>query len=319
MKDISTRFKVPTSLEEWTERIPMIEAALLDVMGTFPGDEKRCELDVIVSDDVDCGSYLRREISYASEPQDRTPAYLLVPKTARPSQPAPGVLCLHPTNDVDGYKTVVGLSEMENRNYAEELAERGYVTLAPAYPMLANYYPDVYGLGYTSCTMKGIWNHSRGLDVLDGLPEVRSGSYVAIGHSLGGHNSVFTALFDERIRAVISSCGLDSYRDYMDGDLTGWCGERYMPKLSQCDWEHPPFDFYDLVAKLAPRPCFISAPLADSNFNWQSVDSIVDAARQVYALYGADEWPQVEHPNCGHDFPESQRLQAYTVIDGVSK
>lgn len=73
------------------------------------------------------------------------------------------------------------------------------------------------------------------------------------------------------------------------------------------------------MAMLAPRPFFISAPLNDSNFNWQSVDDIVEKARQVYGLYEVDEWPQIVHPNCGHDFPELQRQQAYSVIDDVLK
>jgi hypothetical protein len=60
------------------------------------------------------------------------------------------VLCTHPTDNIDGHKVVVGLSAKENRSYASELAERGFVTLAPAYPHLASYQPDWEGLGYVS-------------------------------------------------------------------------------------------------------------------------------------------------------------------------
>ena len=71
-----------------------------------------------------------------------------------------------------------------------------------------------------------------------------------IGHSLGGHNSVYTAVFDERIKAVVSSCGLDSFADYKGGDITGWTSTRYMPRLAQFKGRssETPFDFDELLA-----------------------------------------------------------------------
>jgi dipeptidyl aminopeptidase/acylaminoacyl peptidase len=200
---------------DWARRRRMILAAMEEIMGPLPGEEKRCELDVQMHEETDGGSYVRRAISYASEPGSRVPAWLLVPKhvlnTAYATTPA--ILCLHPTNNVDGNKTVIGLGKTENRQYAKELAERGFVTLAPAYPLLANYQPDLAALGYASGTMKAIWDNVRGMDLLDTLSFVQRGEYAAIGHSLGGHNSVFTAVFDVRIKAVVSSCGLDSFTD----------------------------------------------------------------------------------------------------------
>jgi hypothetical protein len=59
--------------------------------------------------------------------------------------------------------------------------------------------------------MKAIWDNIRGLDLLDSLSYVKHGKYGAIGHSLGGHNSVYTAVFEERLKVVISCCGLGVY------------------------------------------------------------------------------------------------------------
>lgn len=61
---------------------------------------------------------------------------------------------------------------------------------------------------YESGTMKAIWDNIRALDVLESLSFVRQGAFATIGHSLGGHNSVYTAVFDKRLRVVVSSCGL---------------------------------------------------------------------------------------------------------------
>jgi hypothetical protein len=166
-----------------------------------------------------------------------------------------------------------------------------------------------------SGTMKAIWDNMRGLDLLESLPYVRPGRLGAIGHSLGGHNSIYTAAFDERIKVVVSSCGFDSYRDYMNGNITGWTSERYMPRLKNYPLAGLPFDFHDILAALAPRAVFVSAPVGDSNFKWRSVDDVAAAARPIFVMYGRSENLRVEHPDCGHLFPPEMRQAAYVVMD----
>jgi hypothetical protein len=70
-----------------------------------------------------------------------------------------------------------------------------------------------------------------------------------------------------------------------------------------------------MVGTLAPRRCFISAPLRDANFRWQSVDRLVAAARPVYGLLGAPDALTVAHPDSDHDFPDAMRQQAYALFD----
>jgi dienelactone hydrolase len=312
-----------SSPAEWPAKRAAIVKAAESYMGALPGAEKRCPLDVRVEKESDEGTYLRRLITYASEPGDRTPAWLLIPKTALAGKPAPAVLCLHPTDNTIGHDVVVGLGGKANRAYAKELAEQGYVTIAPSYPHLAKYYPDLKALGWASGTMKAIWNHVRALDLLDAMPEVRHGSYGVIGHSLGGHNSIFAAVFDPRIKAVVTSCGFDSFQDYYAGDAKnwvvgrGWCQERYMPRLAGYagKLDQIPADYHELLAAIAPRPVFVNAPLGDANFQHASVDRVVAAARPVYQLLGAPDAIKVVHPDCPHDFPEEARREAYALFD----
>ncbi len=312
------------SAAAWQPRRELIMAGVQAIMGRLPGSEKRVPLEVTVEEETDCGTYVRRLIRYTSEPGCRTPAYLCIPKTALGGTKSSAVLCLHPTDNVVGHKVVVGLGGKANRQYAAELAERGHVTISPSYPLLADYQPDLKALGWESGTLKAVWDNRRALDVLDSLPFVKHGRYGAIGHSLGGHNAVYTAVFDPRLHVVVSSCGLDSYRDYYGGDATkwapekGWCQTRYMPKLAsyQGRLREIPFDFPELLAVLAPRRVLISAPLKDSNFQWRSVDRVAAAARLVYHLHGASMGDRltVLHPDSTHDFPDEARLQAYQLI-----
>lgn len=312
---------------DWLKRRAEIVQGAQSVMGKLPGKEKRCPLDMKIEEEVDCGSYVRRLVTYSSEPGSRVPAYLCIPKSVLgdSGKKAPAVLCLHGTDNVVGHGVVVGLGGRPNRQYASELAERGYVTLAPNYPLLAKYQPDVNALGWQSGTLKAVWDNMRGLDLLESLPFVKAEAFGTIGHSLGGHNSVYTAFFDDRIQAVVSSCGLDSYLDYYDGNEKnwfpekGWCQTRYMLKLAEYRGrlQEIPFDFHELVGALAPRHVLIIAPLKDSNFRAASVDRVAAAAREVFKLHGHEEHLRIEHPDCDHDFPTEMRQQAYELFDRV--
>lgn len=316
------------TVADWGRRRAEILAGAQAIMGRLPGAGHRVPLEVRVEAEKDCGDYVRREITYAAEPGARVPAYLLLPKAVRDGRVRrPGVLALMPTNNTEGNRPVVGLGSpaaKPGRNYGEELAQRGFVVLAPPYPHLADYKPDLKGLGYTSGTMKAIWDSIRALDVLAATPGVLTQGFGAIGHSLGGHNSIYTAVFDERIKAVVSSCGFDSYLDYYQergGAMwkpgQGWTQERYMPALATYAGRlhEIPFDFHELVGALAPRAFLAIAPIGDTNFKWKSVDRIMAAARPVYALHGASGQIAVEHPDCGHNFPPEMRERAYAWLE----
>ena len=313
--------------EEWEQRRAEIRRGLEAIMGRLPGQEKLCPLDVRVEEEVDAGTYVRQKLTYQSEPGCRVPAYLLIPKVVREKKgfKVPAVLCLHPTDNTIGHGVVVGLGGKANRAYAAELAERGFVTLAPNYPLLAQYQPDLKKLGWESGSLKAVWDNIRGLDLLQSLPYVQGRAFGTIGHSLGGHNSIFTAVWEPRLQVIISSCGFDSFVDYYGGDEKnwqperGWCQTRYMPKLAQYRGKLAdiPFDFYELIAALAPRHVLVAAPLHDSNFRVDSVRRIVAAARPVFALYGQTERLQAEYPDAGHDFPDTMRQKAYDLLEKV--
>jgi len=312
------------SRADWEKRRAAVRRGMQEIMGTLPGETKRGPLNVRVEEERDGGSYTRRFVTYTSEPGSRVPAYLLIPKAALNSdRRLPAVLALHPTDMEYGHRVTVEKLRDHYRAYAHDLAERGFVVLAPAYPLMAKYEPDLKRLGYDSGTMKAIWDNIRGLDLLESMPFVKRGRYGAVGHSLGGHNAIFTAVFDPRIKALVSSCGFDSFLDYYGGDPAhwqperGWCQTRYMPKLAAYRGRlgEIPFDFHELIGALAPKAVFVSAPLRDDNFRWQSVAEIAEVASPVFALYGARQHLRVEHPDCTHDFPEPVRQAAFRFLE----
>ncbi len=301
---------------DWARRRAHILAGMQLVMGPMPSDDRKVPVDVQVYDEVKQQRYVRKTISYLSEAGDRVPAFLLIPHEIKARVPA--MLCLHQTTAM-GKLEPVGMG-IKNLAYAAELAERGMVTLAPDYPGFGDYKIDAYAKGYVSATMKGIWNHRRAVDALQSLPEVDPDRIGVIGHSLGGHNSLFVAAFEPRIKAVVTSCGFNAFPKYMKGNLNGWSHKGYMPRIASEYGKDPkrmPFDFTEVLGAIAPRAVFINAPKKDSNFEVTGVEDCVAAAQPVYELLGAKEALRPVYPDAGHEFPPEVRKQAYEFLEAT--
>lgn len=307
------------SIADWNVRRAHILSHVQEVMGPLPGGERRVLLDVREVESIDEPKYTRKKITFAAEPGDRVPAWLLIPKGEATRRPA--MLCLHQTTPI-GKDEPVGLGGKPNLRYARELAERGFVAIAPDYPNFGEYKLDVYERGYASASMKAIWNNMRAVDLLASLPEVDSTRMGVIGHSLGGHNAIFTALFDERLKAVVSSCGFNAFTHYYGGNIAGWSHKGYMPRLVSeydLDLKRVPFDFPELIGALAPRAFFTNSPTMDDNFAVDGVRVCIDSARPVYDLFHATENLKAVYPAAAHDFPPEQREDAYRFLEAALK
>ncbi|MFO0941060.1 MAG: FG-GAP-like repeat-containing protein [Pirellulales bacterium] len=289
------------------------------VMGELPSSNQRVPLDIQIQSIEDFESYWRLHLTYASDRSedriDRVPAFLLLPKKL--TKPAPAMLCLHQTNFELGKGEPCGMGKNVNLFIAHELAQQGFVCIAPDYPGFSEYaysFEENANL-YASGTMKGIWNHIRAVDVLESLPCVNRDAIGAIGHSLGGHNSLFVAAFDLRIRNVITSCGFNSFEDYYSGNLKGWTSSRYMPRIASQYESSPskmPFDFPEVLAAIAPRGVFVNAPRGDSNFAVVGVEKCEVAVKPIYqTVFNFSDRLKFVYPDAGHDFPTPVRQQAY--------
>lgn len=292
------------------------------VMGEYPGESRRVSADIQIVEEVMEDDVIRRRITFAVEPDDRCHAWLMIPRA--PCSPRPALVCLHQTTEI-GKDEPVGLGGKDSLHYARELTERGYVTLSPDYPNCGEYSVDCYAMGYASATMKGIWNHMRGVDLLEDMPEVDGSRIGSIGHSLGGHNTLFLAAFDERIQVAVSSCGFTLLTCSDDegrgeaGDVKDWSHAGYMPRIAdryECRAENLPFDFPDILKLIAPRPIFINAPMFDSMYS-EGVRECVRIVAPEYDKVDRAEDLTCAHPDCGHEFPADVREGAYEFIDRV--
>ena len=326
VRDASGAERPIKTKEDWALRVSHIKASMQLVMGPLPNDSKKVPLNIRVLSKVRMAKYEQQEILFSPDSTDRVPAWILIPHDASDNGMTPAMLCLHQTIPI-GKDEPAGLGGSESLHYARELAERGYICIVPDYPSFGDYKYDFKAADAIceSGSMKAIWNNIRAVDVLESLPQVNKNRIGAIGHSLGGHNGLFTAVFDDRIKAVISSCGFTPFHDYYNGNLRGWTSDRYMPRIRDAYHSDPnkvPFDFYEIVAALAPRGLYSNSPLHDSNFEVSGVRKVFEKAKEVYSLFeispnSPQERLRLETPASQHDFPKLERILAYDWLEEI--
>ncbi len=307
---------------DWQKRRQDIVENLQLVMGSVPSPLRRVPLELKVLEEVRLDPpnvsrpLVRRKVVLRSDENHSVPAYLLLPVASQSDAPRrPAVLCLQQTTDV-GKEEPAGVRGDPTMKYALELAERGFITLAPDYPSFGEYSFDFEPeRGYLSGSMTAVWDNMRCVDALQSLAEVDPNRIGCIGHSLGGHNAIFTSVFEPRIKAIVSSCGFTNLRK---DDLPSWTGPRYMPLIASAfgnDPEKLPFDFHELIAALAPRPFLAIAATGDNDFDVSGVRDVMEAARPIYQLHQAGSALQALYPEAPHSFPNVARRQAYAFLE----
>jgi pimeloyl-ACP methyl ester carboxylesterase len=119
------------------------------------------------------------------------------------------------------------------------------------------------------------------LDVLVSCPEVDAARIGCAGNSYGGRTAMWCAIFDERIRACVSSGAMNTFR------------ERSL-KLSSCGIQYP-FgllrwaDVPELYGLIAPRALQLQAGEGDRLITPADRDAIRDTVRSVYRRLGAED------------------------------
>ena len=307
------------SLDDWHARRRHILSGLQQVMGPLPDRSRRVPLEVRTIETVQLKGVSRRKLTFRSDHSQRVSAYLFVfdtdPDPDRRAARRPAVLCLQQTHR-DGKREAAGLAGNPDLAHALHLARRGYVTLAPDYPGFGDSTFDFDPKhGYASGTMKAIWDNIRAVDLLVSLPQVDASRIGVIGHSLGGHNAMFTAAFEPRLRVIVSNCGFTRFHK---DDVPSWTGPRYMPRIRTRfgnSADRVPFDFPEIIGTFAPRPFLAIAAKRDRDFDYTGVLDSIDAARPVYVLHAAAGSLQAAYPDIGHSFPSSSRSLADRFLD----
>ena len=315
-------------LDQWLEKREEIITRFLDDIGKPNYPRKPHDIEFIETTEGEC--YTRHKLRYWVGENDEVRAYLLVPHGL--ITPAPAILAMHQMNNC-GKDEVVGLSGNRDYAYGHELAERGYVVLAPDYLCMGErVYPGKERFDSAafyeknpdwSMVGKDIEDSMSALDVLCTFDFVDVNKIGVIGHSHGGSNAIFAMALDERIEVGVSNCGMSVISE--EEECLEWSTENgyiYFPKLRKylLGGEDLPFDINEVAALIAPRPWLnISAYYDKTLGNQEFLAEVGVQFNQVYKLYGKqNHFAYFMHGN-DHSFPMFARSLAYGWLDRFLK
>jgi dienelactone hydrolase len=297
-------------------------AEFLKLLGPFP--ETRVPLDPRVESIDDCGAYIRRKISIQVEPDDRLPAYVLVPKNRGGRLPA--VVCFYGTTSGAGKQTTVGLSGRRpgdpphpNLSFAIDLAEAGFIAFAADYlrdgerihpgdkpydtTRFYEQHPDwsIHG--------KDAWDTMRAIDYLQSLDEVDPEQIGMAGHSYGGHSTIFTAAVEPRIRVAVANGPVSAFREHGGHWAVpkGAGNSQSLPALRPyllAPERELPVSFAEVTALIAPRALWVGQAAGERRPCEEENAAIVSRA---YQEAGAGDRVRHVWYAGDHDFPPEAR------------
>jgi dienelactone hydrolase len=315
----------PVTKETWPKHRERILRGVAEVLGPMPKD--KVPLDPKVLGEEDCGSYVRRKVSIQVQPGDRMPAYLLVPKKRHGRVPA--IVCFYGTTSGAGKDTTVGLSggkpgtpPERNRAFAIDMVEAGFAAFAADYlrdgerirPGRRPYDTTDFYQEFPDWSVHGkdAWDTMRAIDYLQTLDFVDPDRIGMVGHSYGGHSTIFTTALEPRIKAAWANGPVSDFRHHglHWAVPKGGANSQSMPALRPYVLDHTlriPVTFYEWTALIAPRPLAVGQavgerrPMEEENYA---------AVSEVYRALGAGERVKYVWYPGDHDFPPAARRAA---------
>jgi hypothetical protein len=317
----------PESLdkERWPKIRQRLFAGATNVLGRFPEEKPKLEPQTI--SEVDCGSYLRRKVSIQVQPGDLMPFYLLVPKAIKGRKPA--VICFYGTSSGAGKDTTVGLSGRApgspphaNMSFAIDMVEAGFVAAAPDYlrdgerikPGRRPYDTTDFYKQFPDWSIHGkdIWDTSRLIDYLETLKFVDLDRIGMVGHSYGGHSTIFTTALEPRIKVAVANGPVSDFRHHGVHWAVpkGGGNSQSLPAMRPYVLDPTleiPITFYQFTALIAPRPLLVGQAVGERRPMEEENHA---AVKQVYDALGHPDRVRYHWYAGDHDFPPEARRAA---------
>ena len=318
-------WKQPLSRETWPGQRKRINEAALKILGPFPA--RTVPLDARTLSEEDCGSYTRRKVSIQVQPDDRMPAYLLVPKNLRGRVPA--VVCFYGTTSGAGKETTVELSggkpgtpPERNRAFAIDMVEAGFVAFAGDYlrdgerikPGRRPYDTTDFYQEFPEWSVHGkdIWDTARAIDYLQTLKFVNGEKIGMVGHSYGGHSTIFTTALEPRIKVAVANGPVSDFIHHgMHWAVPkGGGNSQSLPNMRPyvLDPTIPaPITFYEFTSLIAPRPLWVGQAVGERR---PMEEENCAAVTEVYRTLGMSDRVKYVWYAGDHDFPPEARAAA---------
>ncbi|MGV3724914.1 MAG: dienelactone hydrolase family protein [Actinomycetota bacterium] len=263
---------------EWKERRAEILRIWRSEMGEWPPLIERPKIEDLERTRRD--NFTQRKIRLEIAPKRTTDGYLLVPDG---KGPFPAALVVY-------YDPEAGVGQgKELRDFAYQLAKRGFVTLSIGSPYESNYPtaegPPLQPLSYLAYMAANCGN------ALASLPEVEGRRIGIVGHSYGGKWAMFASCLHERFAAAAWSDGgvvFDESRSNVNYWEPWYLGfDRNIKRNRGIPSDTNPRtgaykrlvasrrDLHELHALMAPRPFLVSGGSEDPPERWKALNHSV--------------------------------------------
>ena len=275
---------------DWAKRREEIRSTWMGLLGEWPPLLTEPVVEILES--VKQENFTRHRVRFLWTPTQKTTGYLLIPDKATESR-RPAVLTVYYEPE-----TSAGMGK-ENRDFAYQLAKRGFVTLSIGTTEASDakdyslYWPSIEDATVQPLSMLA-YAAANAWHVLASRPEVDPERIGVTGHSFGGKWSMFAScLFDRFACAAWSDPGIVfdtrpsvNYWEpwYLGYHPKPW-RERGVPSESNpARGLYPELlaegrDLHELHALMAPRPFLVSGGSEDSPSRWKALNHSIAVNR----------------------------------------
>ena len=264
--------------------------------------------------------YREQLISYKNVEGEAVGAFLLRPEGEAPF-PAAVVYHQHNGERHLGKSEIAGRAGDPLQAIGPVLARAGFVVLAPdaicfedrrrnangttphAGDDAQHYNEMAYRLVGGDLLMRVVLaDAAQAVSVLSGVEGVDQRTIGAVGHSMGGHTTLFSAALDQRVRFVCISGALGSYQSRVAAG-TGIELGQVIPGIRKLT------DFDGLLRLIAPRPALVVSASEDPYS--QDATDLIARAQPTYRSHNSESSLCHQHWSGGHALTE-ERIEAMT-------
>ncbi|QDU11446.1 prolyl oligopeptidase family serine peptidase [Gimesia aquarii] len=270
---------------DWQMRRQEILKTWHTMMGEWPAVNENPQVEYLKEEHRD--NFSQYTVRFNIAPGHPNTGYLLIPDRAKQNRSTPAVLVVFYDPE-----TGVGLKG-ENRDFAYQLAKRGFVTFSVGHDY-SLYYPNRENAQIQPLSALA-YGAANAFHVLANRKEVDPKRIGIVGHSYGGKWAMFAScLYDKFACAAWSDGGIvfDENRpsvNYWEPWYLGYAGPNFR-KRGLPTKENPRtglykklikegYDLHELHALMAPRPFLVSGGSEDQPKQWRALNHTVAVNR----------------------------------------
>jgi len=252
---------------------------------------------------------------------DIMPFYLLIPDVPR-ANPCPTIIVHHQHNGRFEYGKMepCGIAGDPRQAIGIDLVQLGYIVACPD-ALCFGERQIFFSEKYTGMEMfmfnrtlnfKYIWDISRLIDYLITRSDVNVSRIAIIGHSLGGQMAVWCAVYDSRLKVILSNSGIgkiDGNNSILEeGSFQNYAF--YIPGIVKLHLK-----MEEIIGLLGNRSLFLSAGTEDSGLPINGVAEIHNWLEEKYEYYNHSGNIVTYRFIGGHMFPTEIKLRMYKFLD----